>query len=58
MRDLGISAGLIAGAMLLPGCGEGGSSTSGPNPEVKIVEPTDAQGKPIGPEAPLPPAKK
>jgi hypothetical protein len=55
----GISAGVIAVATLLPGCGEGGSSgTTGPNAEVKIVQPTDKQGKPIGAETALPPVQK
>jgi len=54
----GISAGLIALAMLLPGCDGGGSSTTGPNAEVKIVQPKDAQGKEIGAETPLPPVTK
>lgn len=39
--------GLIGFSILLPGCGSGGGAgdTAGPNPEVKIVPPTDAQGK-------------
>jgi len=44
----GILMGMIGLAILLPGCGSGGpGNTTGPNPEVKIVEPVDAQGKTI-----------
>jgi len=45
----GILLGMIGLAILLPGCGSGGGpgNTTGPNPEVKVVEPVDAQGKTI-----------
>jgi len=43
----GILMGVIGLATLLPGCGGGGGAgkTTGPNPEVEIVPPKDAQGK-------------
>jgi hypothetical protein len=34
-------------AAVLPGCGGGGGTTTGPNPEVKIEAPRDASGKEI-----------
>jgi len=43
----GLLAGAIGLAILLPGCGGGGGNTTGPNPEVEIVPPKDAQGNPI-----------
>jgi hypothetical protein len=45
----GILLGMIGPAILLPGCGaaSGPGNTTGPNPEVKVVEPVDAQGKTI-----------
>jgi hypothetical protein len=43
----GILTGVIGLAILLPGCGGGVGTTTGPNPEVKIVPPKDAQGNPI-----------
>jgi len=45
----GILIGMIGLAILLPGCGPAGGpgNTTGPNPEVKVVEPVDAQGKTI-----------
>jgi hypothetical protein len=45
----GILMGMIGLAILLPGCGSAGGpgNTTGPNPEVKVVEPVDAQGKTI-----------
>jgi len=48
MGFLGLTiGGMIAPAIFLAGCGDGGGAgnTTGPNPEVKIVPPTDAQGK-------------
>jgi len=41
---------LMAGlAAFLPGCGGGGGpgNTTGPNEEVKVVGPVDAQGNPV-----------
>jgi hypothetical protein len=45
----GLLMGMISLASLLPGCGPAGGpgNTTGPNPEVKVVEPVDAQGKTI-----------
>jgi len=45
----GILMGVIGMAILLPGCGAGGGAgnTTGPNPEVEIVQPKDAQGNTI-----------
>ena len=45
----GILMGMIGLAILLPGCGPAGGpgNTTGPNPEVKVLEPVDAQGKTI-----------
>jgi len=44
----GILMGMI-GLAILPGCGASGGpgNTTGPNPEVKVVEPKDAQGNTI-----------
>ncbi|WP_406697922.1 hypothetical protein V5E97_03630 [Singulisphaera sp. Ch08] len=57
-RSLGFSGilmGVIGLSVVLPGCGSGGGAgdTAGPNPEVQIVPPTDAQGNafPITDEA-------
>ena len=49
---------LAIGLAILPGCG-GSGHTTGPNPEVEIVPPKDAQGKtyPIT-DDPEPPARK
>ncbi len=41
----GILLGVIVLGMIVPGCGGGDSGQTGPNPEVKIVPPKDAQGK-------------
>jgi len=43
----GIVLGYLGLALVLPGCGGGADSgaTTGPNPEVEIVPPTDASGK-------------
>ena len=58
-RRLGVSKILIVsiGLASLTGCG-GAANTTGPNPEVEIVPPKDAQGKsyPIT-DGPEPPAK-
>lgn len=58
-RRLGVSGLLMVsiGTAILPGCG-GGGNTTGPNPEVEIVAPKDAQGKsyPIT-DGPMPKAK-
>ncbi len=45
----GILTGMIGLAILLPGCGPAGGpgNTTGPNPEVKVLEPVDAQGNTI-----------
>lgn len=56
----GILMGLIGLAILLPGCGpaSGPGNTTGPNPEVKVLEPVDAQGKTISiADETRPPAK-
>jgi hypothetical protein len=54
----GILTGVVGLAILLPGCGGGGGAgtTTGPNAEVKIEPPKDAQGKEIRieDEKPLP----
>jgi hypothetical protein len=43
---MGLTIGVIAPAIFLIGCGGGrAGDTAGPNPEVKIVPPVDAQGK-------------
>jgi len=45
----GLLMGMIGVAILLPGCGSAGGpgNTTGPNPEVKVLEPKDAQGNTI-----------
>jgi hypothetical protein len=61
-RRLGVSGilSVVIGLAILPGCGGGAGNTTGPNPEVEIVPPKDAQGKsyPISDETkPRVPAK-
>ena len=59
-RRIGLSGVLLAVlglSIVLPGCGQGsGANTTGPNPEVQIVPPKDAQGHefPITDEAKTP----
>jgi hypothetical protein len=50
---------VVIGLAILPGCGGGPGNTTGPNPEVQIVPPKDAQGRtyPIT-DDPVPPEKK
>jgi hypothetical protein len=45
----GILMGMIGLAILLPGCGAAGGpgNTTGPNPEVKVLEPVVGQGQTI-----------
>ncbi|WP_435018175.1 hypothetical protein TA3x_000121 [Tundrisphaera sp. TA3] len=46
-------------AVLLPGCGAGGSGgTTGPNAEVQVVPPVDAQGNAYSIEDESKPQKK
>jgi hypothetical protein len=60
-RRLGVSGILLVviGLAIVPGCGGGSGNTTGPNPEVQVVPPKDAQGRtyPIT-DDPQPPAKK